>query len=176
MKPHSTFKMTIKKHMLVAVMFFMGVAVGEAQSIDDVLKKYNTQSVPYISVQELKMNYQDYIILDTRKLEEFEVSHLPNAIWAGESLKDWKGLAKTANKNKPIVVYCTVGVRSENYGEKLQEAGFSDVKNLYGSIFAWKDAGYEVVDQQGKPTEDVHTYSKAWAKYLKTGNKVTGKN
>ena len=62
----------------------MGSAFAKAQSIDSLLKKYNKHSVPYISVQELAMNYEDYIVLDTRKKEEFEVSHLPNAIWVGE--------------------------------------------------------------------------------------------
>lgn len=145
-----------------------------AQDIEQVLKRYNKLSVPYISVQELKMNYDSYLILDTREKEEYDVSHLPNAIWAGESIKEWPAAATSVPKNSPVVVYCTIGVRSEDYGEQLQAIGFTDVKNLYGSIFAWKDAGYTVIDRKGSPTNRVHTYSKSWAKYLKSGIKVTG--
>jgi len=155
------------------ILFFCFVlgcsAFAKAQSIDSVLKKYN--SVPYISVEELKMDYDNYLILDTREKEEYDVSHLPNAIWAGKTIKDWKKHSK--HTDKKVVVYCTIGVRSEDYGEELQAAGFQNVKNLYGSIFAWKNAGYTVVDAKGKPTENVHTYSRTWAKYLKSGNKVT---
>jgi rhodanese-related sulfurtransferase len=145
-------------------------AFAKAQSIDNLLKKYNRHSVPYISVQELAMDYTEYVVLDTRKKEEYDVSHLPDAIWVGENWRSstrWKPDAK-------IAVYCSVGIRSEDYGEQMLNAGYTDVKNLYGSIFAWKDAGFEVMDPAGNPTENVHTYTKNWGRYLKTGNKVYG--
>lgn len=145
---------------------------AEAQSIDSLLKKYNNHSVPYISVQELAMNYDDYVVLDTRKKEEFDVSHLPDAIWVGEN---WRSSTRWKTDTK-IAVYCSVGIRSEDYGEQMQEAGYNQVKNLYGSIFAWKDAGYDVVDSTGMVTENIHTYSKTWAKYLKTGIAKYGNN
>ncbi|BAO54410.1 rhodanese-like domain-containing protein [Nonlabens marinus] len=153
---------------MIALFTVMCSAFAKAQSIDSLLKKYNSHTVPYISVEELAMNYSDYTVLDTRKKEEFEVSHLPNAIWVGEN---WQ-LSKKVATDAKIVVYCSVGVRSEDYGEQLQEAGYTEVKNLYGSIFAWKNAGFEVLDNKEKPTEKVHTYSKTWAKYLKSGIKV----
>lgn len=140
------------------------------QDIRELLTAYNKMSVPYISVQTLRMEYEDYTILDTRKKEEFEVSHLPGAIWAGEKF-DLK-LLPELNKDSKIVVYCTVGIRSEGYGEKMLKEGFTNVQNLYGSIFYWKDAGYEVFDLNEEPTEKVHVFGKIWSKYLKTGEKV----
>ncbi|WP_194850006.1 rhodanese-like domain-containing protein [Nonlabens antarcticus] len=160
------------KILIVAFLTLFGSAFAKAQSIDNLLKQYNHHSVPYISVQELSMDYEDYVILDTRKKEEFDVSHLPNAIWVGEK---WEPTARWGH-DATIAVYCSVGIRSEDYGEQMQEAGFSKVRNLYGSIFAWKDAGFKLVDSAGKATENVHTYSKTWAKYLKTGNKKYGNN
>ncbi len=153
---------------VLCVCFVLGSAFAKAQSIDSLLKKYNQHTVPYISVEELKMDYDNYTVLDTRKKEEYDVSHLPKAIWVGEN---WRS-SKRFPTDEPIVVYCSVGVRSEDYGEQLQDAGYRNVKNLYGSIFAWKDAGFQVVDAQEKITEKVHTYSKTWAKYLKSGTKV----
>ena len=142
----------------------------EKYSIPALLERYNDKTVPYIKVDSLHKNLSDFVILDTRRKKEFEVSHLPNAIWVGEKFK-MKRLNKI-DKEKPVVVYCSVGVRSENYGEDLLEAGFTSVYNLYGSIFSWKDAGYEIVDMDDKPTDKVHTYSRHWGKYLKTGKKV----
>ncbi len=141
---------------------------ANSQSIDSVLQQYNEQTVPYLKVVDLAVNYNDYVILDTRKKEEYDVSHLPNALWVGEKLEQPIDL----DKEKKVLVYCSIGVRSEDFGEQLLELGFTQVYNLYGSIFAWKDAGYQVVDNNNLPTQKVHTYSKSWAAYLKTGEKV----
>jgi rhodanese-related sulfurtransferase len=141
-----------------------------AQSIDEALATYNENRIPYITVNELKESYDDYIILDTRRLEEYEVSHLPGAIWVGEELD--AQLMTNIPEDAAIVVYCTIGVRSEEFGTNMTEMGYKNVKNLYGSIFLWKDSGFKVVDKNGAPTEQVHVYSKEWGVYLKTGEKV----
>ncbi|MGJ8683351.1 MAG: rhodanese-like domain-containing protein [Nonlabens sp.] len=156
---------------LILFISFLSVSMSiQAQEINELLHQWNRMSVSYITVQTLKMEYDKYIILDTRKKPEYDVSHLPGAIWAGEKL-DLK-LLKDISKEKPIVVYCSVGIRSEDYGEELLKTGYEKVFNLYGSIFSWKDAGYEVVDIDGNKTNQVHVFSAAWAKYLKTGEKV----
>ena len=73
------------------------------------------------------------------------------------------------NSKKPVVVYCSVGIRSEDFGEKLARKTGKTVNNLYGGIFAWKDAGFKIVDAKGKSTQKVHTFSKNWEDYLRTG-------
>ncbi|MGB5942845.1 MAG: rhodanese-like domain-containing protein [Leeuwenhoekiella sp.] len=153
--------------------FFLLCFSAEAQrDIDALISQYNKGSVPYISVEELKMEPDSYLILDTRKKKEYEVSHLPGAIWAGEK-PDEGQLAKLAEvPEKPIVVYCSVGIRSEGFGEKLQKMGYTNVRNLYGSIFSWKDAGFHVVDSTQTATDRVHVFGKVWGKYLETGDKV----
>ena len=147
--------------------------LGHAQkNIDELLARYNNQSIPYISVQELRMNEHKHLILDTRKKEEYDVSHIPGAVWASEKPKKTFIEALLKANTKPVVVYCTVGIRSEDFGLTLKKMGVAHVKNLYGSIFAWKDAGFKIIDKAGKETENVHTYSRVWKKYLKTGNAV----
>lgn len=145
---------------------FSGVA--QKKSIAKLLDSYNAHSVPYISVEELRMKQDEFIILDSRKPEEFEVSHLPGAIRVDDIPSD-ENLATILKSNKKIVIYCSVGVRSEDFGEKLQKKTNLPVFNLYGGIFAWKDAGFPILDQNNKPTHRVHTYSKTWKDYLKTG-------
>jgi rhodanese-related sulfurtransferase len=163
---------------LMVLLFLFGIPfmvepqdVGVSKTgIPELLSSYNTSTVPYLRVQTLQKNYQDYVILDTRKKEEYDVSHLPHAIWAGEKY-DVKKL-RGVGKDTKIVVYCSVGIRSEDYGEEMLQDGFTQVYNLYGSIFYWKDAGYKVVDQNKEPTQRVHVYGRKWAKYLMTGKKV----
>lgn len=122
-------------------------------------------SVPTVSPGDLK-KMNTAIILDAREPAEYAVSHLPNAQNCGYknfSEKNWLKLPHDV----PIVVYCSIGYRSEKIGEQLQKAGFTKVYNLYGSIFEWINCGYEVVDDKNNLVKKVHTYNKAWSKWVK---------
>jgi len=144
------------------------------KKLDKTLKKFNKESVPYIHVEELSGNNKA-LLLDTREKEEFEVSHLEDAIWVGHKTFEIDTLLlKVPDKDKEIVVYCSIGVRSENVGEKLQKAGYTNIKNLYGGIFEWKNRGYPVFNSNGLETENVHAFSKHWGKLLTKGQKVYG--
>ena len=129
-----------------------------------------TGEVKDISVEDLKKIKDQVILLDTREKEEFEISHIPGAIWVGYDnfkMKNLKGIDKDAE----IVTYCSVGYRSERIGEKLQKAGFNNVCNLEGSIFKWVNEGNIVEDKDGNKTESVHGFDKDWGKWVK-GAKV----
>ncbi len=139
--------------------------------MDKTLKRFNKESVPYVSVAQLKP--ESVILLDTRKKEEYDVSHLKEAIWIGhKEFEENVVLEKVPNKKDSIVVYCSIGVRSENIGEKLIEMGYQNVQNLYGGIFEWKNNGGKVYNLKGKETDSVHAFSKHWGKLLRQGEKV----
>ena len=141
-------------------------------TVDGVLKRYNNGTVPYITIDELAKE-KKLLILDTREKEEYEVSRIPGAIWVGFKEFNLDQLKSQLTESEtPIVVYCSVGVRSEDIGENLIEAGYTDVRNLYGGIFEWKNKGNTVVDSTGQSTENVHAYSKYWGKLLTEANKV----
>ncbi|WP_442844492.1 rhodanese-like domain-containing protein [Leeuwenhoekiella sp. H156] len=167
---HQILKRPASMHLkwMIVLLFLSFSGFAQKKSIGKLLRTYNSGSVPYISVEELKMKQDEYLILDSRKAEEFEVSHLPNAIRVDDRL-DETTLERIRKSNKKIVVYCSVGVRSEDFGEKLQKKTGQPVFNLYGGIFAWKDAGFPIFNDEGKPTERVHTFSKNWQDYLSTG-------
>ncbi len=137
---------------------------------DGMLDKLLSHSVKEVKPREVSGN-KKVVYLDAREKEEYETSHIKNAIWIGFDNFDEKSLAKIS-KSKSIVVYCSVGYRSEKITEKMEKLGFKDVSNLYGGIFGWKDAGLQVVDSLGKSTEKVHTYNKKWSQWLKNGEKV----
>lgn len=142
------------------------------QSLKKLLKKYNTESVAYASVAFVKAN-SSFVLLDAREQKEYDVSHLKNAIQVGYDHFDLaKTTSKLTDKNATIVVYCSVGIRSEDIAEKLQKAGYKNVFNLYGGIFEWKNKQNIVVDSLNNPTEKIHTFSKEWSTWLKKGIKV----
>lgn len=148
------------------------VACGQ-QTYDQKLQSLYKNTVPLIQPQEVKqkLNQQDVVILDTRSAKEYSVSHLPNAKFVGYDHFDISQV-EDIPKHKKVVVYCSVGYRSEKIGEKLQEAGFENVSNMYGGIFQWKNEGLDVVNQEGEVTDSVHTYNKRWSKWLEEGKGI----
>lgn len=122
-------------------------------------------SVPVMSVEELKSNTQKLRIFDARERAEFEVSHIPGAEWVGYKHFDIRAYSKLP-KETPTVVYCSIGYRSEKIGEQLKANGFTEVYNLYGSIFEWVNKGYPLVDGKGREVREVHTYNKEWSRWV----------
>ncbi len=156
----------------VLIFLILTIATGCRQtSIESALKKFNRETVPYIKVSEI-IPKQKSFIMDAREEEEFKVSHIPGAHWVGYSTFEIESLEQLLPKDTSIVIYCSVGVRSEDIGERLLDRGFTDVRNLYGGIFEWKNRGGLVVDSLGNNTENVHAYSKYWGHLLTKANKV----
>ena len=135
------------------------------EAFDAELNKLLNYSVPVISVDELKAEIGSYKIFDARELNEYLVSHLPGAVYIG--FTDFKkDIFNKINKDEKIVLYCSVGFRSEKIGEKLQGMGFKNVFNLYGSIFEWANKGYPVENFSDKNIKEVHTYNEKWSEWV----------
>ncbi|WP_317041106.1 rhodanese-like domain-containing protein [Flavobacterium fryxellicola] len=136
------------------------------------MKKLNQETVPYIKVDELKYK-KNLVFLDAREPKEFNVSHIKNAIPVGfDHFKSNTVTSTVKDKSATIIVYCSIGVRSEKIGEKLLKMGYKNVYNLYGGIFEYKNSGRKVVNNQNKVTDSIHAYNKAWSIYLTKGIKV----
>ena len=141
-------------------------------TIPDVLEKSNKKTVPYITVDELRFN-SEYVLLDARETKEFNVSHIENAINGGFNKFDSKKVATIVpDKNKKIVVYCSIGIRSEIIGDKLIKLGYKNVFNLYGGIFQWKNNDCKTVNSKNIETDSIHTFNKQWSVYLIKGIKI----
>ncbi len=123
--------------------------------------------VPVLDVDSLAGKTDEYLILDARERKEFDVSHLPDAKFAGYKhfdIDDWQDV----DKDRPIVVYCSVGYRSEKVGKKLKKAGFTQVYNLYGGLFEWVNRNHPLASK----TQKVHTYNKKWSRWVFNPNVV----
>lgn len=132
---------------------------------DKTLRKTLSFTIPVVSVDELHENPDRYLVLDAREYEEYKVSRIPGAIWVGyddfteERIDD-------LDTDRPVLLYCSIGYRSEKIGERVKAAGFSQVYNLYGSIFEWTNRGYPLVDENGQPVKKVHAYNWLWSKWV----------
>ncbi len=158
----------------VLLSFQMGCIYSQRnqEDFDTMLKQLYKETVPLIYPREVKeRGLSSFTILDIREEEEFRVSHLPNAKQV--SYENFRPkFVKDIPKDKPVLVYCSVGKRSEDIGEKLSSMGFKEVRNLYGGIFQWKNEGNTVYNEQEVATDSVHTYNWLWSQWLLNGTKV----
>ena len=79
---------------------------------------------------------ENAIYLDARSKREFDVSHIKDAKFIGYDTLNFKAL-ESLQKDEDIIIYCSVGFRSEIVCQKLSELGFTNVSNLYGGLFEW---------------------------------------
>ena len=139
-----------------------------SEAFDKKIAKTISFTIPVMGVDELKEMQEDMVILDARPKGEFEISHIKGAKRIGFRNID-KSQLEGIDKDEPIVVYCSIGYRSEKVGERLRRMGFKNVYNLYGSLFEWVNQGNEVVDKNEKVTTKVHTYNKRWSRWVEEG-------
>ncbi|MCB2410282.1 rhodanese-like domain-containing protein [Hymenobacter lucidus] len=125
---------------------------------------------PAALARELSKTPNAVLLLDTRTPAEFKVSHLRGARFVNFDEYE-KATFADVPRDRPVVVYCSVGARSERVGERLQSLGFKHVRNLYGGIFQWVNEGRPVYNAQGL-TPNVHPYSALWSPWLTRGTKV----
>ena len=160
------------KSLLYFIPFLFSIMTAAQSTIPKVLERLNKETVPYIKVNEIKSK-DNIVFLDAREPKEYNISHIENAINVGYDKFESKNVTSILkNKNAIIVVYCSIGVRSERIAEKLLKLGYNNVHNLYGGIFEWKNDGQKVVNNQNQETEQVHVFSKKWGAYLSNAIKV----
>lgn len=111
------------------------------------------------------------LLLDARGPDEYAVSHLPGArrVDPDASAGDLAAALGTAARDRPVVVYCSVGVRSAGVAERLRAAGFADVRNLDGSVFRWANEGRPLVRGgagSDAAAREVHPYDAVWGRLL----------
>jgi rhodanese-related sulfurtransferase len=122
-------------------------------------------AVAQVSVAELaaELATTKPVLLDARAEEEFETSHLPGAHLAPDLDSALDVLARAPHA--PVVVYCSVGLRSSALAEELVAHGYTKTRNLEGGIFAWANAGQALDDQAGAATK-VHPFDARWGTLL----------
>jgi rhodanese-related sulfurtransferase len=116
-------------------------------------------------VKSIKRANAQVAILDARARKEYDVSHLEGATYVGYDDFSLNRVGQFS-KDDTLIVYCSVGKRSEDIGRKLKKAGYKNVFNHYGGIFDWTNRGYEVIDNQNKIVKCVHPYGSVWGMWV----------
>jgi len=161
------------------LLFTLGISlVSYAQNVkstayENMLKNLLSHTVPEINVEEIKVNEatESIFFLDAREKKEYVASHIKGAIWTGYDTFKMSSV-KSIPKDAKIIIYCSVGYRSEKISEKLIKAGYKDVSNLYGGLFEWSNHQRPLVDSNNESTKKIHAYNKKWGQWIDKGEKV----
>lgn len=81
------------------------------------------------------INSGDIVIADVRDDESYHEGHIDNAIHL--SMPALQEFCDSADKSKPIIVYCYHGISSQSVAQHLVDHGFSEVYSLIGGYEAW---------------------------------------
>ncbi|WP_044642454.1 rhodanese-like domain-containing protein [Risungbinella massiliensis] len=91
----------------------------------DLSKKYEEQK-------------EDFLFVDVRTEEEYEAGHIPAATYHiphEEMVNRYTELVEY--QDKPILLICRSGVRSEIAAQILADKGFTRLYNLKGGMLEW---------------------------------------
>lgn len=94
------------------------------------------------TVQQWLAQGQPVCVVDVREVEEYQQAHV-----AGSVLIPLGTLAQRLHElptDRPLVVMCRSGNRSQVAARLLRNAGRRDVQNLTGGIIAWSKANLPV--------------------------------
>ena len=160
--------LTILFLLCVFVMFTKGAVfaeadLGEAEKEAAVYRLYASYEhrfpeVRGISAEEARDLHQlgQVIFVDVREPAEMDVSMLPDAV----SEREYNAHPNRF-LNKTVVAYCTIGLRSGEFAEKMAEPGVT-VFNMEGGILAWLWAGGILQGAEERTVNEVHVYAEKW--------------
>jgi rhodanese-related sulfurtransferase len=110
-------------------------------------------------------------LIDTREQNEFEVGHIKGSKRVGYNNfsveKVWM-----LDRNTTIILCSTDDTRIKHVGAYMKMMGFVDVRAISGSLIAWLNNGYTLVDKNGQPSTNIFLKSRDDAKKLKRGKAV----
>ena len=108
----------------------------------------NSPSFKSVDVEEFSkiITDENTIIVDVRRIDEWEAGHLPAAQYNIDALQaDFSAKAlDLLPKDKTIAIYCRSGRRSKAAAMQLAENGF-DVVELDGGIISWQEKALPII-------------------------------
>ncbi|AFI06525.1 rhodanese-like domain-containing protein [Helicobacter cetorum] len=105
-----------------------------------------------ISLEEV--NFDDFVVVDVRELDEFEELHLPNAVHI--SMNEPNKLTKflEEHKNQKVLLHCKAGLRALNAAKSMHDLGYTPYY-LEGNVYDFEKYGFKMVyndtSLSGKP-------------------------
>ncbi len=93
-------------------------------------------------LSELKAN--GVLVVDIRTQQEYDQGHISGVEHVDFFRADFMEAMAQFDKNKPMIIHCAKGGRSEKAALKLKEAGFVKIYDYNGGFSDWKLRGLEI--------------------------------
>ena len=90
-------------------------------------------------------------VVDIRTPTEFEAGRIPGARHV--PLSDVQAHVAALDREKPVILYCRSGDRSEPAADAFAASGW-DAHSIEGGLVAWADAGLELEPEGGAVAEN----------------------
>lgn len=124
---------------------------------DTIAKKFkNAAQITIEDYLSLIKNNEKVVLVDVREKREREISYIPRSITKESFEKNQDNY-----QNHTVVAYCTIGHRSSQFVESLDQKKFKKAFNLKESILGWTHRKLPLENSQGKTTK-VHVYDEPW--------------
>ena len=132
--------------------------------------------VPEITAEDLRAReaaQKPTLLVDVRETMEQSVSRIPGSHLSNPraALSDDPEIRRfsdthAGNPEALIVVYCAGGYRSARSLAEARESFGVPAVNLHGGIVAHANVGGALQQPDGSPTDMVHAYNQAWARFV----------
>ena len=117
--------------------------MSESKGFQDLVadaKKKITEISPTDAAAKAKSS-SDVVIVDVREKDEFDESHITDAVHMSRGMVELEVEEKFPDRNTTIICHCGGGGRSALAAESLQKMGYKNVRSMAGGLKAWKAAG-----------------------------------
>ena len=107
--------------------------------------------------QFIEIQDTDYILVDVRTTEEYELGHIQDALNFDYYSESFQNDILTLDKSSSIVLYCRTQNRSTKTANYLKENGYKEIAVLEGGITSWVKNGNDLVynfSDKTNPTEE----------------------
>lgn len=84
------------------------------------------------------------VFLDIREPEQVALGYIKGSVFIRGDEVEMHAPHLLPDKEVPVLLYCSEGVRSLFTALTLKEMGYKDIRTLAGGFKAWVEAGYEV--------------------------------
>lgn len=124
------------KILMVLCMIFVCIfsGCGNAESVQNGEKNSGYRQVSMEEGLNLMKEDSNYILLDVRRIDEFEEGHIPGAINIPNETIGTEAPRELPDKKQTIYVYCRSGNRSKQASKKLAGLGYTDIIEFGGII------------------------------------------
>ena len=86
---------------------------------------------------------EDTVFFDCREANEWNLGHIPNAVFIPRGTMETK-VEAAIPRDRKVIIYCATGNRSALAADTMQQMGYTNVASMADGFRGWVESGGEV--------------------------------